>query len=166
VKLVAEQSGKGRQTCAALAQAWDHANLTRTQAQAAALWSQGHTYRDIAAHLALTYQQARRIVRAAERKVKEHHSHLLALDRRTLKAILSCIRNIRPSGSGRLHVYAPLPGGGHDDQPYGMPARLDGECVEDHREPGRFLRALPWLLAQHAREAADELAECAVVFCG
>jgi hypothetical protein len=147
----------------AFAEACVHAGLTRVQTEAAGLWSRGATYREIALALAVPYPDAKDWTRKGVRKLKGFYGYLRRTDRAWLKDVLASIRNVTPNSS-RLHVYAPLPGGGHDDQPLGMPAAPDGSRAEDLASDGRrFLRRLPFLLAEHARRAADELAESAVV---
>lgn len=167
VSSVGSQTDRGwKGSNQAFAEACVHAGLTRMQTEAAGLWSRGYTYREIALALALPYPEAREATRRATRKLKGFYGYLKRTDRAWLREVLASIRNVTPS-SNRLHVYAPLPGGGHDDQPLGMPAAPDGSRAEDLQQDGRrFLRSLPFLLAEHARRAADELAQSAVVLTG
>jgi hypothetical protein len=150
----------------AFAEACVHAGLTRVQTEAAGLWSRGASYREIALALALPYPEARDATRRAARKLQGFYGYLRRTDRAWLREVFAAIRNVTPNSS-RLHVYAPLPGGGHDDQPLGMPAAPDGSRAEDLASDGRrFLRRLPFLLTEHARRAADELAQSAVALTG
>jgi hypothetical protein len=132
------------------AQACDHARLTVTQADAARLAARGLTYREIAAELGVSCLAARRATLSASQKLREAHAHLIDRDRRFLRQLFQCLRNVR-ARPGDPKIYAPLPSGGYDSQPLTLRSRAEGESVDDLLLcPVRFLRELPRLLAQCA----------------
>jgi DNA-binding CsgD family transcriptional regulator len=134
-----------------LAQACEHAGLTRKQTEAASLAAGGASYRAIASELGIPILSARRTTLAASRKLRHAHPHLVALDRRFLRDLYACMRNVRGPVPATPPVYAALPGGGHDSRPVSLRPRPEGECPEDLQLcPVRWLRELPRLLAQCA----------------
>jgi len=134
-----------------LAQASFDARLTRIQAEAARLAGRGANYRAIAQALGIPTLAARRATLAASRKLRRAHPHLVDRDRRFLRDLYHCIRNVRPPAPANPPVYAPLPGGGYAAQPVTLRPRPEGEVPEDLQlDPLRWLRELPRLLAQCA----------------
>lgn len=124
-----------------------YAGLTRIQTQAARLAGNGAGYREIAAELAIPTLAARRATLAASRKLRRAHPHLISADRRFLRDLFECLRNVRPPASRNELIYAPLASGGYDRRPVTLRPRPEGEVPEDLQLcPLRFLRELPRLL--------------------
>jgi hypothetical protein len=153
VRFDARYAGREWTELPALAQACDHAKLSRNQAQAARLCSAGHTYREIARELSLPYRAARRTTLKAGRLLRAAHAHLARLDREQARDLYQCMRNVAPSAPSGVRPMAPTPGGGWE--PVILRARPDGACPEDLTgDLVRFLRALPRLMAEYERAAA------------
>jgi hypothetical protein len=136
--------------------ACEHAELTCTQAEAARLCAQGLTYSQIAAHLSLRYRAALRTARAASRRLRACHGHLLRFYyRESLPEVLACLRNARDCRPPGVAVYGERPGGGYDSQPVSFRSVPLGGRAEDHRlSSDQFLRVLPRLLREYERAAA------------
>jgi hypothetical protein len=118
------------------------------------LAAQGHTFRAIAETLTLTYRQARQTLRHAERKLRAVLPRVIEQERREIRWLLDCVRNVVDTRPAPVYQYAPVPGGGH--RLVSFRPRPEGECPEDLLEPRlRFLGRL-----------SNKLAECAVHFCG
>ncbi len=134
-----------------LAQACVHADLTRSQAEAARLAAGNATFRAIAITLGIPSLSARRTTIAASRKLRRAHPHLVQADREFLRDMFACIRNVPGRTNRNALIYRPLPGGGHERRPVSFRPRPEGEVPEDLSLcPLRFLRELPRLLAQCA----------------
>lgn len=155
VRFVADRANWGSEG-RLLAQACEHAALTAIQAEAARLAAGRASYRAIAEILSLPYQAARSATLKAETKLRRAHPHLVREQRRALRDLFDCLRNVTPRCHARNPlIYAPIPGG-YDRRPVSLRPRAEGELPEDLLfEPLRFLRELPKLLEQ-----------CAVEYCG
>lgn len=125
-----------------LAQACEHAGLTRVQAEAARLAGAGATYRAIAVALSLRYPQARRTTIHASRKLQAAHPRHVRAQERFLRDVYWCLRNRAGGGHPKsMAIYAPRSGGGYESEPVRLTARRMGELPEDLMGcPLRFLR--------------------------
>lgn len=135
------------------AECCEAARLSTLQAEAARLAACFLSYREIGEALEgllgypLGARHACTKVQEAERRLKRHLPHLVALQRQDARELLLAMRNVR-SKSQAVAIYRERLGT-HDRDPVRFASRLIGECVEDLTErPCRFLRDLPSLLSR------------------
>lgn len=154
MRFTASRAGIRWQEAERLAEACEAAELTRPQAEAVRYAAEQLTYREIADAMGVPYRTARSLTRKAESKLKHAHPGLVALQRRALRDLQSCIRNVRDTRPAPIYVYRAI-AGGHENTPVTLRPRPMGEVPEDLlHEPLRFLRELPQLLDEAAHQSA------------
>jgi hypothetical protein len=136
--------------------ACQRARLTEPQRAAAILAAEGQKFRAIALSLKMSYRSARQTLRHAECKLRRVLQRVIDDERRFIRHLLDCIKNVHDPRPAPVFQYAPVPGGTYDFRPVSFRPRPEGECPEDLLMPR--LRVLS--------ELSTRLAECAVRFCG
>lgn len=153
MRFVAASAGPAWRGAEALAATCESAQLFADQAEIVRLAGSGLTLRAVATQLSallkrpLPAEEARTWILAVERRVRRSRPDLVALQRQHCRELLAAMRNVRPCRP-QLQVYRQH-WWGCEAEPLRLRSRLDGEIADDlMRQPLRFLRDLPYLLAE------------------
>ena len=137
--------------CRELAKLCQGAGLTQVQAEVVRLTTLRLTHAEIAAELALTEYDARRIAYRVEVRLRRTQSWIGKSLTEDLRAVLDAFRNtFNPKPS--LPIYRKIPGG-YDTVRFR--AKPEGSLPEDLlSQPGYILNSLPRLLESRTMDAA------------